>query len=136
MSLVAWTERMSVGVGQLDDEHKTLIAMANRLFEAAQAGQARSTLGPILEELSAYTRTHFAHEEAILSEFGYPELEHHRREHEQLAQHVADIQRRFQAGAGAMLGLEVMSFLKQWLVKHIQGTDGCYRSFLNDHGLH
>jgi hemerythrin len=131
-----WTERLSVGVARFDDEHKKLVSLINALFEAVQAGRGREALGQTLDELIAYTRNHFVGEEAALKQYGYPDLESHHKEHEALTRQVIDIQRKYHAGASAMLSMEVMTFLKNWLVRHIQGTDQKYSRFLNDKGLH
>ncbi len=135
MSLMEWNERLSVGVARFDDEHKKLVLLINALFDAVQAGRGREALGRTLDELVAYTKNHFVNEEAALSRLGYPDLDNHRKEHESLTRQVIDIQQKYHAGASAMLSMEVMSFLKAWLVKHIQGSDQKYGPFLNDKGL-
>ena len=135
MSLMEWTERMSVGVTQFDDEHKKLIVLINDLFDAVQAGRGRQALGAVLDELVDYTKTHFAHEEHQLKKTGYAAFAEHKKEHDALTKQVIDIQRKYHAGATAMLSMEVMSFLKSWLVNHIQGTDSLYTAFLNEKGV-
>jgi hemerythrin len=47
---------------------------------------------------------------------------------------VVDIQNKFKAGE-AMVSMELMTFLKDWLVNHIQGTDKKYSSFLRGKGV-
>ncbi len=135
MSLMEWTESMSVGVTQFDDEHKKLIVLINDLFDAVQAGRGRQALGSVLDELVDYTKTHFSHEEHNLKKFNYPDFAAHKKEHDVLTKQVIDIQRKYHGGATAMLSMEVMSFLKSWLINHIQGTDSRYTAFLNEKGL-
>jgi hemerythrin len=127
-----WTERLSVGVTRFDDEHKKLVALINALFDAVQAGRGREALGKTLDELVMYTQSHFINEELALAHSSYPHLDTHRSEHAKLARQVIDIQQKYHAGASTMLSMEVMSFLKAWLVKHIQGTDQKYAPFLRD----
>ena len=136
MPLMEWTDRMSVGVAQFDNEHKKLVSLINELFDAVQAGRGREALGKILDELINYTKTHFTNEEHLMQKQGYPNLEAHRKEHEALTKQVIDVQRKYHAGATAMLSMEVMTFLKNWLIKHIQGTDKQYGPFLNAKGFH
>jgi len=135
MPLMEWTDRMSVGVAQFDNEHKKLVSLINELFDAVQAGRGREALGKILDELINYTKTHFTNEEHLMQKQGYPNLEAHRKEHEALTKQVIDVQRKYHAGATAMLSMEVMTFLKNWLIKHIQGTDKQYGPFLNAKGF-
>jgi len=135
MPLMEWNDRMSVGVTQFDAEHKKLISLINDLFDAVQAGRGRDALGGILDGLITYTKTHFANEEANMQKLGYPDLSIHRKEHEALTQQVLEVQRKYHSGATAMLSMEVLTFLKNWLIKHIQGTDKLYGPFFNDKGL-
>jgi len=135
MPLMEWNPKMSVGVAQFDDEHKKLVTMVNDLFDAVQAGRGQSILGPILDGLIGYTATHFANEEKVMEAQKYPQFAAHKAEHDALKKQVLDVQAKFKAGASAALSLEVMSFLKNWLIKHIMGSDKSYTPHLNQHGV-
>lgn len=129
MPLMQWNDRMSVGIEQFDADHKKLVDMLNSLFDGMQAGKAKDVLGPILDELVAYTKTHFAREEEAMSRLGYQDFAGHKREHDDLTKQVIDVQTKFHQEITASLSMEVMNFLKNWLVKHIQGTDRKYTAF-------
>ncbi|MFO0556248.1 MAG: bacteriohemerythrin [Polyangiaceae bacterium] len=136
MALMEWSPKLSVGIGQFDNEHKKLLGMLNELYDAAQAGSAKDHLGKILDGLINYTKTHFANEERYMKMHKYPDFEAHRAEHDALAKQVLAVQSKYHAGASAALGMEVLSFLKNWLTKHIQGSDKKYAPFLIEHGVH
>lgn len=135
MPLLTWTEKLSVGVGMLDEDHKRLVGMVNELFDAMQAGKGRDVLGRILDGLVQYTKIHFAHEESFFARTAYPAAAAHKQEHDALTQQVVEVQRKYAAGGDAALSLEVLQFLKNWLVKHIQGSDQKYRPHLNANGI-
>ena len=136
MPLMVWTEKLSVGVGVLDDDHKRLVGMVNELYDAMQAGHGRESLGPILDRLVQYTKVHFAREEKFFAQTSYAASEAHKGEHEALTRQVIAVQQKFHSGATATLSLDVMQFLKNWLVNHIQGSDQKYRPHLNANGIH
>lgn len=135
MPLMTWTEKLSVGVGVLDDDHKRLVAMVNELYDAMQAGHGKETLGRILNDLVHYTKVHFAREEKFFAETSYPAIAVHKQEHDALTQQVLDVQQKYMAGASAALSIDVLRFLKTWLVNHIQGSDQKYRPHLNAKGI-
>ncbi|MBK7975276.1 MAG: hemerythrin family protein [Deltaproteobacteria bacterium] len=135
MPLMEWTPKLSVGIGQFDGEHQKLVGMVNDLFDAVQAGRGKDRLGPILDGLIAYTKTHFAAEERLMQQHQYPTFAAHKAEHDALTKQVLDVQQKFNGGATAALSMEVMSFLKNWLVKHILGTDKSYGPYLNQKGV-
>ncbi len=135
MPLMEWNEKMSVGVKQFDTEHQKLVGMVNDLFDAVQAGKGKDRLGPILDGLISYTKTHFANEERYMEQHGFPNFKGHKAEHDALAKQVLDVQAKFKAGANAVLSMEVMNFLKNWLMRHILGTDKQYTAFLNQKGV-
>jgi len=47
---------------------------------------------------------------------------------------VAETQKKMASGT-AMISMEVMDFLKDWLVNHIQGTDKIYGPFFKSKGI-
>lgn len=135
MPMMEWNPKLSVGVKQFDDEHKRLVSMVNDLFDAVSAGRGKDVLGPILDGLLSYTKTHFANEERFMSQHKFPNFAAHKAEHDALTKQVLDVEKKFKAGSSSVLSLEVMAFLKNWLLKHIMGTDKGYTTFLNEHGV-
>ncbi len=136
MPLMMWNDKMSVGIPRIDEEHKKLVAMLNELYDSVQAGHGKEALGKILDGLIAYTAGHFKHEEKLFAETGYPDAPAHKKEHDDLTKQVLDVQQKYKAGVTGTLSLEVMNFLKNWLVNHIQGSDKKYAPHLNSKGIH
>jgi hemerythrin len=134
MALITWSDSLSVKVKQFDDQHKKLVDMVNQLFDAMKTGKGNQVMGDILKQLIAYTQTHFAAEERLLKQYGYPDFEAHKKEHNALVIQVLDLQKQFQEGK-AVLTQNVMTFLRDWLSKHIQGDDKKYGIFLNGKGV-
>ena len=133
---IVWTGKMSVGVELLDDDHKKLVAMLNDLHDGIHAGHGTERLERVLDGLAAYTGTHFAHEEEFFAQTDYPAAAEHILEHRKLTKLVLDVQARYKKGQFDALSLETMSFLKDWLQDHIQGTDKNYQAHLNANGIH
>ena len=135
MPLMTWTEKMSVGIGVIDTDHQKLVSMVNELYDGIQAGKGKEKLGSVLDALVDYTKMHFAREEKFFAQTAYPDSAAHKKEHEALTKQVADVQAKFKAGATSTLSLEVMNFLKNWLINHIQGSDKKYGPHLNGKGV-
>jgi hemerythrin len=134
MALMAWSPTFSVKVKQFDDQHIKLVNMVNELHDAMREGKGKEILGKILNDLITYTATHFKDEEKLLAQHSYPELSQHKAIHETLVKQVLELQAKFKSGQ-AILTLDVMTFLKDWLVKHIQGDDKKYGVYLNGKGV-
>jgi hemerythrin len=110
--------------------------MINELHEGLKAGHGKEALGHVLDELVAYTKMHFAREEQYFAKTGYPGAAAHKKEHDELTRQVLEVQAKFKKGAVTSLSFEVMDFLKDWLTKHIQGSDQKYGPHLNAKGIH
>ncbi len=130
MPLITWNARMSIGVDKFDEEHKKLVGMLNELLDAMQAGRGNEILGSILDELIEYTAVHFKHEEDDMDVYRYPKAAEHKQQHAELCKQVVEVQAKFKGGASATLSFEVLHFLKDWLIKHIQGSDKKFGAFL------
>ena len=134
MALMEWNPSLSVKVKKFDDQHKKLVDLINQLHDAMKAGQGNDMLGVVLQSLINYTATHFKEEEKVMQANGFPEFAAHKAAHDALVKQVLDLQKKFQSG-NAALTLSVMSFLKEWIVNHIQGTDKKYGVYLNAKGI-
>jgi hemerythrin-like metal-binding protein len=120
--LFRWKPEYSVHHAGIDQQHQQLVALMNELHAAMTAGKGRTVLEKILTELVAYTRRHFAYEEEQMERAGYPSLRQHRELHRALTGQVEQYLRQWNAGQ-LTGGVELLSFLKDWLIKHILQTD-------------
>ena len=134
MALIAWNENLSFKVAEIDEQHKKLVAMINELNEAMQQGKGKEVIGDILMGLADYTDEHFSTEGKYFYQFKYPDCLAHTKEHQEFVARVGDFIREFDSGK-VMLSIQVMSFLKEWLGNHIQGSDKEYSPCFNQHGL-
>jgi hemerythrin len=134
MAVFEWSERYSVKVKEIDDQHKKLIALIERLDGAMRQGQGKQVLGSILSELVKYVGTHFTAEERLMKTNGYPEYEQHKVKHDRMTHRVLEIQDEFETN-GTNLTFEVMKYLESWVDKHILGTDMKYSGFFKEKGV-
>lgn len=134
MPIITWTPSISVSVAEFDAQHKKLIDYINELFDAMKVGKANDVVGKILANLITYTKLHFANEEKNMVKFSYPEYAQHKAEHDALTSKVIEFQDKFNRGQ-VTVSIELMNFLKEWLTKHITGTDKKYGPFFNQNGL-
>jgi hemerythrin len=124
-----WKSEYSVQIGSIDGQHQNLFRTAGELYAAMSAGRGKPALGKILDRLTQYTAVHFAYEERLMRLHDYPDLAAHREQHEALTKQVMAFQADFQAGRATMT-VQVLYFLKDWLEKHIAGSDQKYAPFL------
>lgn len=130
MTLMAWGPKLYVGVQQIDDQHKKLVDLVNKLNDAMVGGHGRDVIGPTLTELVKYTQYHFATEEGLMKLHGYQDTAQHKAEHAKLLHDVGDFKARFDAG-NSMLSVQLLRFLKDWLSGHILGSDMRLAKHLN-----
>jgi hemerythrin-like metal-binding protein len=120
-----WRDAYSVGMPQIDDQHKGLIRLINNLQSAMMEGNGKNVLSGIMDDLVRYTESHFASEEAMLRLRGYSQLAAHSAEHKKLTAQVCELRDKFRAGK-VTISMEVMVFLKNWLADHILSRDMAY----------
>ena len=134
MPLINWSDRLSVNVTEIDNQHQKLIEMINDLSDAMMQGKSNEVMGAIVNNLIGYVATHFKTEEKYFSEFGYPDTEAHVKEHVNFVQKVTEFKDGFEKGEIA-LSIGVLNFLCDWLRNHIKGTDQKYTQCFNANGL-
>ena len=132
--LFAWKPEYSVGIREIDQQHKKLVSLLNDLHAAMKAGQAADALDKILQDLITYTRIHFQAEERLMEAHSFPGAGQHKQEHARLTQQVVDFYNRSRGG-NLSVTVQLLSFLKEWLVNHILHTDKNYGPFLNSRGV-
>lgn len=134
MALFDWKDVYSVGVEDMDNQHKVLIDAINRLHDAMKSGKAKEMQKKILDELISYTNTHFTAEEKIMAQHSYPGLPEQKKQHQHFVVKLNGFQEDYKSGK-LMLSLEMMKFLRDWLSNHILKIDKQYSLFFNQKGV-
>ena len=132
--IVTWDDKYSVNVSEIDNQHKKLVDLINKLHDAMKQGKSKEVLSEIISELINYTDVHFKTEEKYFDKFNYPKSDAHKTLHKNFVDKVLDFKNKYESG-NAALSIEIINFLKDWLINHINGSDKEYSSFFNEHGL-
>lgn len=126
-----WKDTYSTGIHSIDAQHRNLFTVAEDLYSAMSNGQGRAAVARTLDRLVQYTASHFAHEERLMRLHSFPDFEAHKAEHEKLTSQVRQFQADYRDGKVAMT-VQLLHFLKEWLLKHIQESDQKYAPFLRE----
>jgi hemerythrin-like metal-binding protein len=87
MSLLNWTENMSVGSSIIDSDHRALIDLVNKVGDIA-TGKGNDEIGEVLDGLIAYVEYQSARKEKMMTAAGYADVKTHKLEHAGFTDHV------------------------------------------------
>lgn len=119
-----WTPNLSVGVEEIDAQHKTWFEKAEKLFEAGKNNQAKAYIGELLDFLESYTKKHFADEERYMQRIRYPQYEEQRAAHAAFITQLQKLRGDYAASGGNILViLNANQMVVEWLTKHISNMD-------------
>ncbi len=122
MSFIRWDDTFSIGVEEIDNQHKTLLSIINDLADSIAEGKNSEVLAEIIGRLFDYTLEHFHTEERIFSLSSFPEADAHKLEHAGFIEKVAQFKDDF-LNERADPSLEMITYLCDWLKNHIKKND-------------
>ena len=122
--LVIWDERIQLGIKDIDEQHKVLADLINKIYKIMKQGNGLDAVADIIAELADYTAKHFSFEEAMLQKAGYPDLTNHKKIHVNVVNQVLSYKK--QCDDGTLVVDELMGFVSDWLVRHIKVVDKKY----------
>ncbi|MCX8084193.1 MAG: bacteriohemerythrin [Calditerrivibrio sp.] len=131
--LITWSSKIETGIKKFDDQHKELVRLLNKFYRAINEGRSKAVLGEILKELANYTVYHFQSEEDAFKRFNFPDKDEHIRIHKDLVNQVVKVIKDFEAGKD-VVSVNLLQFLKDWVVKHIMGDDMKYGKYFKQIG--
>ncbi len=130
-NLINWNESYSVGNSEMDKQHKKLIGIINKLFNAFKEGNAQNILSDILQEMIDYSNFHLNSEEKLLFKYNYPEKEEHEAKHQSFRNKTEELKELLKKGSEDA-HYELIEYLKNWWTNHILVEDMKYSEFLSD----
>ncbi|NLY77859.1 MAG: hemerythrin family protein [Tissierellia bacterium] len=121
---IEWTPDLSVGVENIDEQHKIWFQKANELFEAGKERRAKEYINTMIDFLDEYTKKHFKDEEAYMEEIGYPELEAQKRAHASFINDLAKLKSDYnESGGNIVVIINANKMVLNWLTNHIKSMD-------------
>ncbi|CCQ74528.1 bacteriohemerythrin [Magnetospira sp. QH-2] len=131
MKKLVWKPEYSVGHPGIDADHQGLFALVQELHEADMTD---GLLSNILRRLEDYAEGHFAREEEMMRQGGYPDLEEHKTLHRNFEEWLNTVKKTYRRAAESpfQVGDSVNAFLENWLVAHIMEEDMLYRDYISN----
>lgn len=131
MAYFEWNVDLETGQETIDDQHRHLFEIANRLHEAVRAEDTDAeVVADTIYELTDYVVQHFNDEENLMAEKGYPALSTHRALHEHLTAETMMLTARFFNGE-EVAATKIAPFLADWLTAHIKAEDMRFVAFMH-----
>ena len=130
MALPQWTERLSVGIPQMDKQHQQLLQMFHRLRKLVCENATVDELGPIIRDLLEATAAHCHDEEELLRRHKYPPHAGHTRVHQEI---IASLRRDYLhplAKGKLKLYPHTVDAIADLLITHIRTEDRKYGAYL------
>ena len=126
---VQWTPKLDLHVTMIDKQHRLLVDYINELYTAMTHNRTSEELQSILHKLRDYTATHFADEEKMFTATPYLGATEHIKIHRKFVAKLDEVESQIKSGT-ATVSMDMLAFLKDWLVQHIMGTDPTYVPYL------
>lgn len=123
MDQLIWKSTFSIGIDEIDDQHKTLFMYLNK----SMAGVTNTD--DIFDNLKAYAGLHFSGEEKLMRKIGYPGLEGHQQQHRLFVERVEELEKAVIGGEKQAVSL-LVSFLRDWFLEHILTEDKNYANYM------
>jgi hemerythrin len=125
------TDDLLSDVPDIDDQHRALLELGNRVVGPEALKQGPAVFREALSFLAAYVRYHFAAEEHVMQNAGYPRLAQHRQWHDRFRQNIDGLAARANgSGVSRAIAIEVSFAIETWLLEHICITDRDMAAFL------
>jgi len=121
---IVWTPALSVGVENIDSQHKIWFEKADQLFEAGKTGKSKEVIAQLFDFLDDYTKQHFRDEEAYMTKINYPEIAEQKKLHQNFIIELAKLKADYQeSGGNISLIINANQMIVNWLTKHISTMD-------------
>ena len=125
MEPLVWQDAWSVGNETLDNDHKQLIEIINRVNHSHVSGEDAVW---VLNDLRNYSKYHFEREEKLMEAAGIPGLVEHKKKHAMFVEWLGSLQRTVNLPEARFVIFDTANdYLRGWLENHILHTDMEYK---------
>jgi hemerythrin len=128
---MSWKHEYSVGIEKIDNQHKDIVQLINRIYSGMKNNYKKAEIGGFLDELRAKIASHYLKEEEFLKLSGYPKQEQHQRNHDKMVKQIL-MMRIWNQSSPAYEDFKELRKLKDQYQNHIRYDDKKYADFIAD----
>jgi hemerythrin len=124
--MISWKEKYAVGNKIIDEQHKVLFDLCDKIMELQQNNYIIDKFDRITElitELVDYTTFHFHEEEAYMRRINYPGYEEQKAEHDEFTEKLLDVNLKDIDENQDKYINHLLVFVLDWLSNHIINKD-------------
>lgn len=133
-----WKEKFSCNIEEIDNQHKTLFDLGQRIYNVVSLNDGYDHYDEILNTISAlqnYTVYHFDYEEKLMEDYNYPDIENHKKQHKAFIHKVTNLDAEYIDDHQKKVSMDLLVFILDWIETHILKSDMNYKDFLNKKGV-
>lgn len=126
---IIWADIHNTDIPIIDEQHRCLVGIINTLFYFKHDHRAPEVITPIVSMLEKYSQIHFRTEEYILQQAEFPHIKEHKKLHDDFRAKVRIMSLKSRQ---TLEPDELLFYLKDWWIKHINDADRAYSSYVRD----
>jgi len=123
--LIHWNDSYSVGIKEIDQQHKKLVDIINVVYDAVITEKPTEIIEQAFTDLNDYTIIHFSTERKYIDKLSNVDSEIHFKEHRSFTQKIQQYRDDFLLH-NLKTSDEVINYLREWLIEHILVRDKVY----------
>lgn len=131
---IVWDQKYSVGISAIDEQHKQFIFILEKLSKAVNNNDSREAVGRIFLDLEKYVEYHFGTEEEYFQKFSYMDADEHIKAHRLFEKKLGELKEKYLVDENNAV-IDLISFMFDWLINHIQTLDRKYTECFRQNGL-
>ena len=121
-----WSDKYLLGINEIDEQHRGFFELCNH---KPLSEMDRAEMALMLEQLNDYIQNHFRHEQELMKQAKYPDLESHLEEHKFFIQKVQEMKQEY-SYMNPLLYEKITIFMKKWFLSHIMFSDRKYQEYV------
>lgn len=127
-SSISWSDDFALNLPEIDAQHQVLFGLFDEMWNAIVMRAGQADMLRLIADLDDYAIQHFKEEEAFMAATGFPRLAGHKMAHETFVRRMAAERLAIEKGS-PNLSLDLLRFLRDWLVEHIMVSDREYARY-------
>ncbi len=125
---VNWLSKYNIGIKGIDEQHKELFELSNSFFKLTEDDSVKE-FKKYVNEFNKYMAVHFKDEEQYMESIGYPELQKHKKLHENLIDAITKV---LKGSCGiSTMKVKMKKVAREFFIEHIQKEDIKIKYFKN-----